>query len=444
MSELPKGWEAPGLAEICDFNPKHDPDTDREQLISFVPMPAVSDETGTIETPQDRPLSAIWKGYTHFQNGDVIFAKITPCMENGKSAVAGDLTNGLACGSTEFHVLRPRGGVLPDYIWKFVRQVEFRRDAEAHMTGAVGQRRVPKPYLEKHPIPLPPLSEQRRIVGKLDTLGARTNTTRTHLSAIAKLVDKYKAGFVSTLFKGLSEQFGVIELESICDRITKGSSPKWQGFEYSNEGTIFVRSQNVLWGKLHLSDVTRLPAEFNNKQRNSVMEKNDVLLNIVGASIGRSAVVPNELVGANCNQAVAVIRLLEPNFEDASYLSQWLISPEAQSQITENAVDVARANFSLSQAKKLLIPWATTEARKSILIKIQAAFAKIDLLAAEAEKALKLTDRLDQRILAKAFGGELVSQDPTDEPASVLLDRVRAERASAPKPKRGRKKKADA
>jgi type I restriction enzyme S subunit len=109
MSELPKGWEAPGFAEICDFNPKHDPGTDREQLVSFVPMPAVSDETGTIETPQDRPLSEIWKGYTHFQNGDVIFAKITPCMENGKSAVASDLTNGLACGSTEFHVLRPRG-----------------------------------------------------------------------------------------------------------------------------------------------------------------------------------------------------------------------------------------------------------------------------------------------------------------------------------------------
>lgn len=293
-------------------------------------------------------------------------------------------------------------------------------------------------------IPLPPLPEQRRIVSKLDTLSARTSTAHNHLSAIATLVEKYKAGFVTVIFEDLSEQFGEIELGSVCERITKGSSPKWQGFEYSDEGAIFVRSQNVLWGKLNLSDVTRLPAEFNEKQRNSVMERHDVLLNIVGASIGRSAVVPSELVGANCNQAVAVIRLLEPSLEDASYLSQWLISPTAQAQITENAVDVARANFSLGQAKKLSIPWATEDVRKATVLKIEAAFAKIDRLAAEAEKALKLTDRLDQRILAKAFAGELVPQDPTDEPASVLLDRIRAERASAPKPKRGRRKKADA
>ncbi|MFU1476997.1 hypothetical protein ACM25N_04550 [Roseovarius sp. C7] len=143
------------MAEICTFNPKHAPETEREQQVSFVPMPAVSDKRGAIETPQDQLLSEIWKGYTHFQNGDVIFAKITPCMENGKSAIASDLTNGLACGSTEFHVLRPEGGVLPDYIWRFVRQVNFRKDAEAQMTGAVGQRRVPKTYLEQHPIPLP-------------------------------------------------------------------------------------------------------------------------------------------------------------------------------------------------------------------------------------------------------------------------------------------------
>ncbi|MDC0490254.1 hypothetical protein OAN81_03310 [Paracoccaceae bacterium] len=337
-------------------------------------------------------------------------------------------------GADGVKVLVPSKAVLPDF---FFKQITF---AELPDKGYSRHYK----FLKAKEFPLPPLFEQRRIVRKLDTLSARTTTAYTHLSAIAKLVDKYKAGFVSAIFKGLSEQFGAIELGSICDRITKGSSPKWQGFEYSDEGAIFVRSQNVLWGKLNLSDVTRLPAEFNEKQRNSVMERNDVLLNIVGASIGRSAVVPNELVGANCNQAVAVIRLLEPNFEDASYLSQWLISPGAQSQITENAVDVARANFSLGQAKKLLIPWATTEARKSALIKIQAAFAKIDLLAAEAEKALKLTDRLDQRILAKAFSGELIPQESTDEPASVLLNRIRAERASAPKPERGRKKKADA
>ena len=88
------------------------------------------------------------------------------------------------------------------------------------------------------------------------------------------------------------------------------------------------------------------------------------------------------------------------------------------------------------------IKLAPMEEQREITRLIETAFAKIDFIAADAEKALKLTDRLDQRILAKAFAGELVHQDPTDEPASVLLDRIRAERASAPKPKRGRRKKA--
>lgn len=102
MSEtLPIGWVETALQDICDVNPRHPSNVDREQMVSFVPMPAVSDVLGVIEEHDVRPLEDVWKGYTHFQEGDVIFAKITPCMENGKIAVASNLHNGLACGSTD-------------------------------------------------------------------------------------------------------------------------------------------------------------------------------------------------------------------------------------------------------------------------------------------------------------------------------------------------------
>ena len=101
------------VERLCDFNPRHDSSTERSISVSFVPMPVVCEQDGIINSHGTRPLEEVWKGYTHFQNDDVIFAKITPCMENGKIAVAGELHNGIACGSTEFHVLRSLGGVLP-------------------------------------------------------------------------------------------------------------------------------------------------------------------------------------------------------------------------------------------------------------------------------------------------------------------------------------------
>jgi type I restriction enzyme S subunit len=215
----------------------------------------------------------------------------------------------------------------------------------------------------------------------------------------------------------------------MTSRVTKGASPKWQGFQYQDEGIMFVRSQNVGWGELRLSDRAYLPAEFNKKQRNSVVSENDVLLNIVGASIGRSAVASTELVGANCNQAVAIIRLSNPNYIDARYLSLWLQSDEAQETISLGSVDVARANFSLASIRSLRLPWPDKEKRRQVVRSIETAFNWINRLIVDAVSARTLIDRLDQAVLEKAFRGELVPQDPSDEPASTLLKRIRAERA---------------
>ena len=139
-------------------------------MVSFVPMPGVAAGTGAIDVSQTRSLEEVKKGYTPFREGDVLFAKITPCMENGKIAVVPPLKNGLGFGSTEFHVLRPYCEISVQYIYFFVSSESFRRNAEHNMTGAVGQRRVPTSYLAAQSVPVPPAREQLRIVAKIEEL----------------------------------------------------------------------------------------------------------------------------------------------------------------------------------------------------------------------------------------------------------------------------------
>lgn len=157
------------LGEVCTVNPRavrtRYPD---DMPVSFVPMAAVDERLGAITAKQERPIGEVSKGFTSFQEGDVLFAKITPCMENGKVAVARNLTNGIGRGSTEFHVLRPDGRVLTEYLYHFVRQARFREVAKRNFTGTAGQQRVPKSFMKNTLIPLPPLDEQRRIVSILN------------------------------------------------------------------------------------------------------------------------------------------------------------------------------------------------------------------------------------------------------------------------------------
>ena len=131
-------------------------------------MAAVDERTGAITVREKRPLAEVSRGYTSFTDGDVLFAKITPCMENGKVVLARNLTNGTGRGSTEFYVLRPGDRVLGEYIYHFVRQARFREEARRNFTGTAGQQRVPKSFMENVLVPLPPLDEQRRIAGILN------------------------------------------------------------------------------------------------------------------------------------------------------------------------------------------------------------------------------------------------------------------------------------
>ena len=158
-----KGWGITTLGECCELNPKRPRDIDDELLVSFVPMPAVS-EDGKIDCSDIKPYKEVRKGFTYFAENDVLFAKITPCMENGKGAVAKGLEGGIGFGSTEFHVLRPIAGKSNPY-WLYILTMfeSFRVGARKVMTGTGGQLRVPIGYLNDYSITLPPIDLQDRF-----------------------------------------------------------------------------------------------------------------------------------------------------------------------------------------------------------------------------------------------------------------------------------------
>jgi type I restriction enzyme S subunit len=157
------------LGDVAYINPITKIQAAKDDMVTFVPMEAVSDIEGKIVAPRLVGLTQVANGYTRFQENDILWAKITPCMQNGKSAVAHNLEGGIGFGSTEFHVIRSRDYnlVLPDYIWILIRIKSVRELAKKYFVGSAGQQRVPPSFLEDLVIPLPPLAVQKQIMAQV-------------------------------------------------------------------------------------------------------------------------------------------------------------------------------------------------------------------------------------------------------------------------------------
>ena len=177
------GWEMRPLGEVAEINPS----PTRVELpdeFAFVPMAAVDQVTGTIRSTGIRPATELKTGYKQFRRGDVIFARITPCMQNGKAAIVADLATDVAYGSTEFHVIRPSSQISAQWVHRIVRTAGFRARAAETFTGTAGQQRVPAAFLERVEIPVPPSPEaQIASVARIDRilgLGLELRSTRAY------------------------------------------------------------------------------------------------------------------------------------------------------------------------------------------------------------------------------------------------------------------------
>lgn len=171
LPTLPEGWEWTQLGTLAEINPSNSADDHVDA--SFVPMTLVSTKIDGAHETEPRKWGEIKKGFTHFAEGDIGLAKITPCFENGKAAIFGNLVNGIGAGTTELHVARPwSDDVNRRYLLLTMKTESYLHQGEAGMTGTAGQKRVTRTHFESSPFPLPPLAEQQRVVAKVDELMA--------------------------------------------------------------------------------------------------------------------------------------------------------------------------------------------------------------------------------------------------------------------------------
>lgn len=198
----PARWPTASLRDVCELNPRR-PTLERSDAAAttFVSMSAVEENGLGITGATTRPYGEVKKGYTYFAEGDVLFAKITPCMQNGKHAVARNLIDGFGFGSTEFHVLRPQARLRAEWVHLFLMQPRVLRDAEAHFTGSVGQQRVPETYIASLRLPLPPKNEQDRVLRVLRSQFESIGAAHTALDDQAQLLREMHAALLYRTFR---------------------------------------------------------------------------------------------------------------------------------------------------------------------------------------------------------------------------------------------------
>ncbi|MDI6687507.1 MAG: restriction endonuclease subunit S [Desulfobacterales bacterium] len=200
VDNLPNNWVVVTLDQVSAINPRIDKKEIPEYLeVSFVPMPEVGAENGYINVKNTKPFVEVKKGFTNFLEGDVLFAKITPCMENGKMAVVPKLSNGYGFGSTEFHVIRPFYGINPYFIYYLVSNLSYRKEAAHRMIGAVGQKRVSVSFLIETVMSLPPIKEQDQIIKEVQK---RISTIDGMIEISLKHVYRLRQSILKKAFSG--------------------------------------------------------------------------------------------------------------------------------------------------------------------------------------------------------------------------------------------------
>ena len=492
--QLPESWEVVQLAEVANINPPGGALLAADsELVSFVPMPAVSERSGKIVTTTVRPFGEVKKGYTRFLEEDVLFAKITPCMENGKIAVARGLTNGKGCGSTEFHVLRPEQGILSDWLRYYLVQDVFRREAQRHMSGAVGQLRVPPDYLRLAQMPLPTSAEQVRIVSRIEELfsdldegeeclrRAQAQLKRYRQSVLKAAVtgeltrtwreqnaDKLESGeaLLTRILKARREAWEKTELEKLRAKGKPTKDNAWkaryvepqgpntdglpelpQGWVWASIGQLFnvfigstpARKEPFYWGGgipwVSSGEVAFCRVKTTRETVSELGYQNSSI------KLHPKGTVLIAMIGEGKTRGqVAILDIPACHSQNSAAIrvSETPIPPEYIYHFLASRYDLNRKRgqggnqpaLNKELVQGIPVPLPPLLELSELIDDVERRLAIADVMEVELNNAAASTRALRQSILKAAFTGKLVPQDPNDEPAEELLKRISAERAA--------------
>lgn len=470
--ELPTGWAASTLGDIverietgksvkCDERP---PQGEENGLVK---ISAVT--WGTFNEQESKTLfdSSHLKPEEKIQLGDFLISRANTLELVGSCVLVKKLSKNLYLSDK---VLRL---VLADeskpWLLACMRTQDGRKQIESLATGnQLSMRNISQQALREIRIPLPPLAEQTRIAQKLDELLAQVDTLKARIDAIPALLKRFRQSVLAAAVSGrLTEEWRAQHVDlvdegnpttapansslpvgwssknagDICGFITKGTTPSKEKMTAGHGEVPYIKVYNLTFtGALDFSiDPTFVDSSTHSTDlKRSIVKPGDVLMNIVGPPLGKVSIVPATYPEWNINQAIARFRVGDEI--SAAYLTLCLRTEEVLSHTVSRAKATAgQFNLTLEICRELPLPVPPAEEQTEIVCRVEQLFAFADQLEAKVASAKNRIDHLTQSILAKAFRGELVQQDPSDEPASVLLERIKAQRAAAPKAKRGRK-----
>ena len=441
---LPAGWMLAPIAQLATFNPKTD--AHEQQHCGFAPMQGLGTRYLDKLAFEIRPWGEVRKSYTHFRDGDVLVAKVTPCFENGKAGIARDLPNGIGAGSSEFCVFRPAEGIDERYLLAWLSSEDFRRRATVSMTGSVGLKRVPKDFFLSEQIPLAPSAEQRRIADKLDTVLTRVDAVNERLARIAPTLKRFRQSVLAAATSGrLTEDWRdeyqpsswqQTDVQSVA-LVGTGSTPlRSNPAFFAEQGTPWVTSAAT--GSEHITAASEfVTPEAIAAHRLKVYPAGTLLVAMYGEGKTRGQVAELD-IAATINQACAAVVVDETKML-RTFVKLALQANYLQMRVLAEGGN--QPNLNLSKVKGFPLPAPTIEEQAEIVRRVETMFAFADRLEARLQAARTAANRLTPALLAKAFRGELVPQDPNDEPAAELLKRLAAS-APATTKRRGRPAKA--
>ncbi|WP_415273208.1 restriction endonuclease subunit S [Bacillus siamensis] len=427
--EVPENWVWTRMGDVIKINPsKPKLDLPHDQPCSFLPMNKVNPQTGEVDSLEEREFEKVKKGYTYFEENDVLFAKITPCMENGNTVIAKGLINKFGFGSTEFYVFRTSEKIDERYVYFLLRSEKFRKQARAEMTGAVGQQRVPKKFLESYLFALPPLSEQKRIADKVERLLSKIEEAKQLIEEAKETFELRRAAILDKAFRGeITDSVGVLNQ---IDEQPYVIPDKWEWKKFKDIAQVcsnlvepkqylklpHIAPDNIEKGTGRLLDYQTIE-ESKVKSPKHYFYKGQILYSKIRPYL--SKVTLAEFDGL-CS---ADMYPIETNV-DIKYLYWYMLSPFFVEKASTAGSRSVLPKINQKELSGIPVPVPPIETQGKIVSFIERTLSQEKQIIGFVDNAIEIMGKLEQSILSKAFRGELGTNDPSEESAIELIKEV--------------------